>query len=325
MTITKKLAHFVWNRSWIPQKFKRATYKQLSTKAGGPDAPFSIDFFGMRYEGNLNNSIEFNIFYYGAFEKPLLFFLRDTFTRLERATKNKLTKNLVFCDIGANIGQHSIFMSAVAKEIHAFEPYPAVNAKLKHHIALNTLENIILHELGLSNKDESLTFFAPTGRNQGIGSFDGDTVRKGNVDAGKLKLVKGDVYFQKQNISNIGLVKIDVEGYEKLALSGLQETIEHNRPIIVCEVTYGKPLSFASRNELLAHLPANYILYCFNSRKPDGSKARRKDGRARKSGKYQLTPFTKWQIEGQDDVIACPNEKLEQLSMKNLTQTPDRA
>ncbi|HIF74615.1 MAG TPA: FkbM family methyltransferase [Porticoccaceae bacterium] len=317
MRITKYLAHFVWNLSWIPQKLKRVSYKHLSTKKGAPDAPFSIDFFGMHYEGNLNNSIEFNIFYYGAFEKPLLFFLRDTFTKLERAAEKESPENLVFCDVGANIGQHSIFMSTVAKEIHSFEPYSMVNAKLKHHITLNSLESITLHELGLSDKDGAQVFFAPTGRNQGIGSFDADTTSKGNVEAGKLQLVKGDFYFQKKNISNIGLVKIDVEGYEKLALAGLVETIERNRPILVCEVTYGKQLSFSSRDELLSHLPCDYNLYCFDTRKFDGSKARRKDRKARKSGKYQLIPFTKWRVEGQDDVIACPNEKLGQLSMKN--------
>ena len=79
------MAHFVWNLSWIPQKLKRISYKHLSTKKGAPDVPFSIDFFGMHYEGNLNNSIEFNIFYYGAFEKPLLFFLPLLLSNLDLA------------------------------------------------------------------------------------------------------------------------------------------------------------------------------------------------------------------------------------------------
>ena len=123
--------------------------------------------------------------------------------------------------------------------------------------------------------------------------------------------------FTKNALQNICLLKIDVEGFEKNVLAGLRNTLERSRPIAVVEVTYGNSLSFASLDELKASLPADYALFRFNNRKADGSKARRRGAKAKRSGDYQLIPFDEWRISGQDDVIACPKEKLGQLPSKN--------
>jgi FkbM family methyltransferase len=201
--------------------------------------------------------------------------------------------------------------------VHSFEPYAAVSQRLERHIELNGIRNIQLHKVGLSNQQEELDFYAPTGRNQGIGSFDAGTVSKGNRNLGKLALVRGDDYLAQNKLQDIALLKIDVEGFEKNVVAGLRDTLEKSRPIIVLEVTYGNSLSFASLDELKATLPTDYALFRFNNRKADGSKARRRGAKAKRSGDYELIPFDEWRISGQDDVIACPKEKLEQLPSKN--------
>lgn len=305
---------FVWNQKWIALRFKKAVYKKLCSYGDVPDAPFAADFFGLRYQGNLNNSVEFTLFYMGAFEKPLLFFLRDTMLNLKRSASESTTS---FFDIGANIGQHSLFMSLHADQVHSFEPYSVVSEKLERHIELNEISNIQLHKVGLSNQQEELDFYAPTGRNQGIGSFDAGTVSKGNRNLGKLALVRGDEYLEQHALQEICLLKIDVEGFEKNVVAGLGGTLEKSRPLIVVEVTYGNSLSFTSLEELKAALPADYVLFRFNNRKADGSKARRRGAKAKRSGEYELVPFAEWRSSGQDDVIACPTEKLEQLPRKN--------
>src|SRR5690606_30665189 len=149
--------------------------------------------------------------------------------------------------------------------------------RLLHQIALNKLMHIKVHPVGLSDRNVHLPFFAPTGRNMGIGSFDASTTSKGNVSIGDLELVRGDDYFLMQGIVRIDLLKMDVEGFEKPALHGLRETLRRLRPLIVCEITYGKELSFTSRQDLLDHLPPDYELFTFDKRKADGSKARRRD------------------------------------------------
>lgn len=314
MQLLHGLYRFIWNQNWIGLRHKKAVYKQLCKFDDVPDAPFATDFFGLQYQGNLNNSVEFTLYYLGAFEKPLLFFLRDTMQNLRQAGASA---SPTFFDIGANIGQHSLFMSLHAEQVHAFEPYSAVSQKLERHIELNTIRNIQLHKVGLSNQQEELDFYAPTGRNQGIGSFDAGTVSKGNRNLGKLALVRGDEYLEQHALQTIGLLKIDVEGFEKNVVSGLTGTLQKSRPIIVLEVTYGNSLSFASLQELQATLPPDYALFRFNNRKADGSKARRRGAQAKRSGSYELIPFDEWRSAGQDDVIACPEEKLGLLPRKN--------
>ena len=306
MNISHAICNTLWNQSWLSLRTKKSIYKQLCKFGPAPDAPFKSDFFGLQYHGNLNNSIEFNIYYHDAFEKPLLFFLRDTLQALNSSSANPL----VFCDIGANIGQHSLFMSRFADQIYAFEPFAPVRDRLQYHIHLNQIRNIQVHAVGLSNTDELLPFFAPTGRNQGIGSFDSTTVSKGNVESGKLQLVNGDAYLAMQRMLAPTLMKIDVEGFEKNVLLGLRETLVATRPVLVTEITYGKALSFKSAEDLMQVLPPNYQLFAFDTRKSDGSKARRRGAKARRSGQYQLVDFRRWLPTGQDDVIACPQEKV---------------
>lgn len=314
MSIGHGILRFLWDQSWIDLRHKKAIYKRLCRYGDVPDAPFATDFFGLQYRGNLSNSVEFTLFYSGAFEKPLLYFMRDTASSLKSAAAGAPFN---YFDVGANIGQHALFMSLHADRVHAFEPYAAVSEKLERHIELNQIKNIALHKVGLSNKAEELDFFAPTGRNQGIGSFDAGTVSKGNKRLGKLALVCGDDYLKEQALNDIDLLKIDVEGFEKNVLQGLGETLQQSRPVVVVEVTYGNALSFASREALSAALPKDYSLLRFDNRKADGSKARRRGAKAKLSGQYALVPFEGWRSEGQDDVIACPDELLELLPMKN--------
>jgi FkbM family methyltransferase len=311
MSIFYKISQFLWRQTWFSPRYGKALYKKICAEGAAPSVPFSTDFFGLNYQGNLNNSIEFNIYYCGAFEKPLLYFLRDTIQNLPE-------KDSIFCDIGANIGQHSLFMCQYASQVHAFEPFQLVSDSLRKHIELNQIENIQIHDVGLSNDNEQKMFFAPTGRNQGIGSFDASTVTKGNQAIGELTLVRGDDFFKKVQLHSIALMKIDVEGFEKLALKGLQQTLRDNRPIVVCEITYGKELSFTALEEVKQHLPPDYELFTFDTRKTDGSKARRRGAKAKRTGCYQLIPFQFRLTLGQDDIVACPSELLAFLPKTNL-------
>ena len=181
MTRRDSLALWLWQQSWLRPLLGKALYRHLAATGQAPDSPFETRFFGLRYQGNLNNNIEFSIFHYGAFEKPLLFFLRDAMQAIS-------PEHGVFCDIGSNVGQHALFMSCHAQQVHAFEPFIDVRARLEHHIRLNGIGNVQVHPVGLGEQDASLPFFAPTGNNQGIGSFDPHSVRHGNASIGELAL-----------------------------------------------------------------------------------------------------------------------------------------
>ena len=295
---------FLWKTAGNNQTWRKFLYRQLRRNGKTPDYAFSKDFYGLKYKGNLNNNIDANVFFYGAFEKPLLFFLRDTLNALITETPKA-----IFMDIGANVGHHSIFLSKFASQVLAFEPYPKVNMQFKKQIAHNNISNIQIFEIGLSDRRETLNYYAPTGNNEGIGSFDESSIGKGNTSYGKLELQEGDQVIASDSWKNIKLIKIDVEGFEKKVIKGLSRTIEEERPVIVCEITYGQQLSFVSIEELSSYLPQNYEILTFNTRKLDGSKDKRKGSLAKRSGFYELISLKQWRSSGQDDIVMIPNEK----------------
>ena len=295
---------FLWTTAGNNQTWRKFLYRQLRRNGKTPDYAFSKDFYGLKYKGNLNNNIDANVFFYGAFEKPLLFFLRDTLNALITETPKA-----IFMDIGANIGHHSIFLSKFTSQVLAFEPYPKVNMQFKQQIAHNNISNIQIFETGLSDRRETLNYYAPTGNNEGIGSFDESSIGKGNTSYGKLELQEGDQVIASDSWKNIKLIKIDVEGFEKKVIKGLTRTIEEERPVIVCEITYGQQLSFVSIEELSSYLPQNYEILTFNTRKLDGSKDKRKGSLAKRSGFYELISLKQWRSSGQDDIVMIPNEK----------------
>ena len=295
---------FLWKTAGNNQTWRKFLYRQLRRNGKTPDYAFSKDFYGLKYKGNLNNNIDANVFFYGAFEKPLLFFLRDTLNALITETPKA-----IFMDIGANVGHHSIFLSKFASQVLAFEPYPKVNMQFKQQIAHNNISNIQIFEIGLSDRCETLNYYAPTGNNEGIGSFDESSIGKGNTSYGKLELQEGDQVMASDSWKNIKLIKIDVEGFEKKVIKGLTRTIEEERPVIVCEITYGQQLSFVSIEELSSYLPQNYEILTFNTRRLDGSKDKRKGSLAKRSGFYELISLKQWRSSGQDDIVMIPNEK----------------
>lgn len=296
----------------LPRKISQSIYKALIRSGQPPDFPFKCKFYSLNYEGNLNNNIDAAIYYYGAFEKPLLHFMGA-------AMRAIAGKDGVFVDIGANIGQHTLYMSQVSKHIIAFEPFAPVRARLEHHCKLNAITNVEIQALGLSNVSERQTFYAPSGANAGIGSFDPESRNKGNQAIGELQLVCGDDFFEQHAVSQLHLIKIDVEGFEKNVLKGLSRTLKKYRPLLVCEMTYGQHLSFVSSSEILSLLPENYVLLSFDKRRADGSKHQRKNARARHSGNFTLVPFAGPLNKGQDDVILCPQELLALIPHSNRT------
>jgi FkbM family methyltransferase len=258
---------------------------------------FRTDFYGLRYHGVSNNLIDAHILYYGAYEKPVLYWLRDTARALGE-------DDIVFLDIGANTGQHSLFMSKIVRFVHSFEPYPPVLVRLRAAIEENALDNVAVHPVGLGAANEILEFFEPPASNPGTGSF----VRPLNdrtAAVSQLQIVVGDEYLAAQDVERVDLVKIDVEGYEKNVLAGLKETLGRDRPIVILEVTreLGAEVLFQSQGEIRSAFPPDYE---FSTLSYPGLEDL-------STGSYETLPFTvtspSFIFNGQSMVIAYPVEK----------------
>jgi FkbM family methyltransferase len=195
-----------------------------------PDT-FETDFFGQSYSGNMTNFIDWNVFYYGAFqlhEVRLLGAIADAL----RASG----KPLNFFDVGANIGHHSLFMSRHADRVFSFEPFSVVREEMVRKLNHAGIDNVTIFPVALGDRNETGTFHPPTGSNQGTGTLGSMLPDNASSEEISVQVVRGDDFFAANQLPPITLLKMDVEGYETKALEGLRETIRRDRPPIFVEI-----------------------------------------------------------------------------------------
>jgi FkbM family methyltransferase len=213
---------------WLPFGVRERLVSLFCPPEYSSPLPFEVDFFGFRYPGDLSRYLDWYVYFFGAYEEEILFLLRDLLQ--ERSGE-------VFVDIGANVGQHALFMSEWAHTVHAFEPWDVVRGAIQEKIERNQVKNITVHPVGIGERHEWLPYFAPLGANTGTGSFDKNHAIDRNRLLGKLEIVNGDEYFEAKGFSQIDLIKIDVEGWEQFVLMGLRETLARWKPAVLMEVS----------------------------------------------------------------------------------------
>jgi len=140
----------------------------------------------------------------------------------------------VFVDIGANVGNHTIFASKVlnAKKVIPFELHPDALAVLTTNIALNGCHNVDPSFLGygVSAAVERLSpQRASYGNNLGGTRFK----PKGRGDVQSFPTIRADVAL---NDTWVDFIKIDVEGMEIDVLKSLEQTVQRCRPTMFIEV-----------------------------------------------------------------------------------------
>lgn len=169
------------------------------------------------------------IYWSGHHSLPLVRFLRDF-----------LTPEMTLVDVGANIGEITLFAAKKLREgrILAFEPMPSVFAQLARNVEMNHFSNAVLFNLGLYHEDGALPLYVkedkPYGRtNEGVTSlFSSGKERKGAT----VSLRRLDDVAEECRLGRMDFLKIDVEGAELMVLRGAEGCIRKFRPVIVAEV-----------------------------------------------------------------------------------------
>ena len=131
-------------------------------------------------------------------------------------------------DVGANIGNHSIFYAAIlGATVYAFEPDRRSYDLLELNIVTNDLEDKIVAQCcGIGAQD-------------GVGSLHAGTPHSGTA---RVTFDDGDLPVRSLGSLNcphpISIVKIDVEGTEVAVLQGAAALIEAWQPDFIVEVEH---------------------------------------------------------------------------------------
>lgn len=135
-----------------------------------------------------------------------------------------------FVDIGANIGNHSLYVAKYLNpgRIIPFEPNPLAYRLLFANIALNDVVDLFdMSNIGFGASDRAEAGFAMTERRKNLGAA------KMVAGEGDIETVCADDALAAETPD---FIKIDVEGMEMQVLAGLTETIRRARPAILIEV-----------------------------------------------------------------------------------------
>ena len=163
----------------------------------------------------------------------------DELKVLERKVFSKIDcANSSCLDIGANIGNHSVFFANFFSNIYSFEPYPDSYYLLKFNS--KNFNNIKTFNFGASDIDENQYMYIATNTTMSRNTLFSDRVEPKKIDQIhpkkiKVELKNLDNLLKENKVKKISFIKIDIEGYEYKALIGLKNTIINDSPIIVLE------------------------------------------------------------------------------------------
>jgi FkbM family methyltransferase len=275
------------------QRYLHRTLREAIVKLIAPDFKkghtFTTDFFGMKWVGKTNSNLDFQVLLRGAYEKFMLFFMRDVILKSDGGRE--------VLDIGANVGNHALYLSRFASRVHAFEPYKPARDSLEEKIALNNVQNILVYPIGLSDRKESIPYY-PTDDILGTGSFQKNFFEQDRESSVNLEVDTGDSVVEDQNISGIDLIKIDVEGFEVQVLKGLFQTLEINRPVVIFETLADtRESNETNYSKMRSMFPEKYSFYEFSKRD-------------KKVGRYSIVPVKSFNLLKSNDIVAVPDEKL---------------
>jgi FkbM family methyltransferase len=180
-------------------------------------------------EGMLNGRCRF-LFDLRGWGQKFAYYYRD----LEREYVDALRQLYdggIFADVGSSIGLYAVCLADAVRarggRIAAFEPVPFNRERQAANIALNKADDVVdIYPVALGAADAVLRM----------------TGDPSHADNNAFLTASGDIEVEVRRLDDvacdwprIGLMKIDIEGYEPEMLKGARATVERDRPVIFAE------------------------------------------------------------------------------------------
>lgn len=152
-----------------------------------------------------------------------------------RDMSSRINSDSVVLDIGANIGNHALYLAVTNKcKVVCFEPDSRLTSAISYSAEINNVsDNIEIHNVALGK--ENTTCFLQMSQESP------DSVGSQQVVAGSGEIIMTTL--DSLMVSRVDCMKIDVEGFEESVLLGGINLIKNNLPIIYIEAWNENALS----------------------------------------------------------------------------------
>jgi FkbM family methyltransferase len=151
-----------------------------------------------------------------------------------RVLRQIVTEGMVVVDIGANIGYYVLIESkgvGSSGRVIAIEPVEANYTLLQRNIRLNSCENVTPVNVAIGDHTGIAKIYLS--RKSNCHSI----VQKGSADeSSDVRIMTLDGLVEQQGLKTVDLLRMDIEGYEFVAIEGMIETIRAFRPMIFLEI-----------------------------------------------------------------------------------------
>lgn len=167
---------------------------------------------------------------------------------LQEGIENDILKFIKNCDLknknvidgGSNIGIFSLYLSKRIDKgiVCAFEMQPVIYQIGCDNAARNNSRSIVAFNKALSDKSGEkvgFSFIDYAGKNISSTGIRTEPLLRGEIHCGEIETVAIDDLY----ISDVGLIKLDLEGYEPQALEGMWSTIDKWKPYLIIELSPG--------------------------------------------------------------------------------------
>lgn len=162
----------------------------------------------------------------GRYEVEELDFLRDRIFP-------QLKSRGIALDIGANIGNHSLFFAEHFDQVYSFEPHPRTFRLLS--INADLARNVTPLNFGLSDANGVQTAYFPR-QNYAAASLKAEGTSDEELHPVDFALKRLDDVEEVQGLDGIGFVKVDVERHELECFAGAENTLKTHHPLIAIEI-----------------------------------------------------------------------------------------
>ena len=219
------------------------------------------------YDSHASNLIKLkdNLWAYGKYLLPEGVISTTTFYSRyflnELRDLNKIRTRAVI-DVGGFMGDTALILDEFTDlGVHVFEPSAESVRLCKQTAQLNSLSKLVINPFALGDEDTTSHLLRDSDGSRILQPH--EVAQYGKTDVEEIKVIRLDDYVRAKNLK-VGLIKVDVEGFEEKVLRGSLETIQKQRPTLIVSMYH----SFDQFFGLKGLIESLDLGYSFRVKKP---------------------------------------------------------
>lgn len=141
----------------------------------------------------------------------------------------------IVLDVGSNIGFYLLnfsFRVLPGGRVFGFEPHPVSYKKLQTNLSAGINKNITVSHMALGDTSGFVEPYIVRESNLGMNRVKVTSEQNSN----RVPLTTLDLFVAENGLSQVNVIKIDVEGFEEYVLRGALQTIRKFKPIMHIEI-----------------------------------------------------------------------------------------